>query len=692
MVRSMKGKRMTRKAVFTAGVVALVMLGAGVPQAWAGPPLPATEQEITKMISSAGDAKAYDDASVVYVLDEADVYVQDSGLATTVSCQVIKILTDAGVRANSVLRYEFDPATNRVTYKSIRIHRKNGEIEDVPVSSIIQQPAKQHMIYWGNQQYLLQMPRLRIGDTLEIRISKIGFNIAYLQDGQAGSSGGAVSVSSEGKSGEGTDGEETLTPPMPGHWYESTEWQGDYPVLKRRYSVHMPKDKPVQFEVYNGSLRSSLWFTEDAHVYTWEAEDIKPVKHEPRMIATSDVVTKLVMATVPDWEMKSRWFHAANENQFEANDAIRAKVAEITEGLEDDEAKIVALLHWVADNIRYYGTSRGPCEGFTLHTGIETFRDKGGVCKDIAGMLITMLRVLGHEVYPSLTMAGSRVEAIPADQFNHTITVMRNKDGTFRVLDPTWSPHSRETWSSWEALQGLVYGTPEGQDLCLSPFFPPEYSKLTARSDGAIREDGTLSTRIVIDASGSPGTSFRRKVGRTPVPEHRPLFEETVAIAPSATVEELKFSDPLDYSRNSQIDVQTSAEDYVAGKGDLRMFRLPLMARPFGSWLMPDMNYDVSAKERKFGMRLRATRLIVFEGEVKLPAGWKIVKTPEPEEMNSGSAKLSFKATPEDGVLKYRFELTVKHNIIPASDYVQYKKAIDTMNKLKDAWIVCSVS
>ncbi|MFH1419126.1 MAG: DUF3857 and transglutaminase domain-containing protein [Planctomycetota bacterium] len=673
---------MTRKAVFTASVVALVLLGAGVAQALAGPPLPAKEEEIKEMISAAGDAKAYNEASVVYVLDEADVYVQDSGLATTESCQVIKLLTDAGVRANSVLRYEFDPATNRVTYKSIRIHRKDGQVEDVPVSSIIQQPARQHMIYWGNQQYLLQMPRLRIGDTLEIRISKTGFNIAYLRDAEGAAGGGAAG---------GKDGEETLVPPMPGHWYESTEWQGDLPVLKRRYSVHMPKDKPVQFEVYNGSLRSSLWFTEDAHVYTWEAEDVKPIKREPHMIATSDVVTKLVMATVPDWEMKSRWFHAANEGQFEADDAIREKVAEITAGLEDDEAKIVACLHWVADNIRYYGTSRGPCEGFTLHKGTETFRDKGGVCKDIAGMLITMLRVLGHEVYPSLTMAGSRVEAIPADQFNHTITVMRKKDGTFRILDPTWSPHSRETWSSWEALQGLVYGTPEGQPLCLSPFFPPEYSKLTARSDGEIREDGTLSTRIVIDASGSPGTSFRRTVGRTPVPQQRPLFEETAAVAPNAALEELAHTDPLDYSRDSQIDVQMSAADYVAGEGDLRMFRLPLMARPFGSWILSDLTYDVSAKERKFGMRLRATRLLVFEGELKLPAGWKVEKVPEPEEMDSGSATLSFKATPEDGVLKYRFELTVKHNIIPASDYVEYKKAIDTMNKLKDEWIVCSV-
>ncbi|MCK4660849.1 MAG: DUF3857 and transglutaminase domain-containing protein [Phycisphaerae bacterium] len=667
---------MTDRTVAKGCVTLAGLLGWFVAAATAGIPQPATNDEIKELITKTGEAKDYDNADLVYVLDEADVYVQDSGLATTESCQVIKVLTDAGIRSQAVLKQEFDPATNRVTLKSVRIHRKEGGIEDVPLSSMITQPAPQHWIYWGNQQHLLDVPRVEIGDCVEIRISKIGFNIAYLGDASATAGGG---------------GAETLQPPMPGHWYEVTRFQNNYPIIKKRYSVYMPKDKPVQFEVYNGELKSSLWFDDDYHAYSFWAEDIPRHKREPHQVAPDDYVIKLVMATVPDWEMKSRWFFEANESQFDSDDAIRAKVAELTEGLEDDEAKIAALNHWVADNIRYYGTSRGPREGFTLHSGIETFHDRGGVCKDKAGMLITMLRAAGYESYPALTMAGPRVEDIPADQFNHTISVIRNKDGTFTILDPTWIPLSRDMWSPWEALQGLVYGTPEGQTLTLSPHFPPEHNQFVSRGESEIDAGGALSTQISMEVSGRPDTSFRRKANKYSQPEQRAAFESVLSIAPNARLEAFEFTDPFDYTHNAKIELKVSAEGYAAGSQQVHMFRLPLMSHPLGRFIIPDLFYSVDAEKRNFGMRFHATRLVRYEETLKLPDGWKIEHVPEKQELDSNAATLSFEAIPGDGELTYKFEFTIKHNRIPAEDYPELKKALDTMREIADDWIVCIV-
>jgi hypothetical protein len=661
-------------------ILIATMIGFTVPL-HAGPPKPATEEEIRTMIEESGDAKDYDNATQVYLLDEADVFVQDSGLATTESCQIIKILKDAGIRSWSVLREEYDPATNRVTIKRIRIHREDGSIEDVPTDSMITRPAPQHMIYWGNRHHLIDIPRLAVGDCLEIRISKIGFNIAYLGAGAGGAGSSSAAAA-----------EETLQPPMPGHWYEVARFQVGHPIVEKRYTVYMPKDKPLQYEVYNGVLKSSLWFDGDHHVYSFSAEDIPPVPREAHALSEDDHILKVVMATVPDWEMKSRWFWDANKDQFEADDAIRAKVAELTAGLEDEEAKIAAMNHWVADNIRYYGTSRGPCEGFTLHTGIETFRDKGGVCKDKAGMLITMCRAAGIDAYPALTMAGPRVEEIPADQFNHTVTAVRGKDGTFRIYDPTWIPDSREMWSSWEALQGLVYGTPEGEGLTLSPHFPPEYNKLTARSEGRIEADGTLSTRIRMEMSGSPCTAIRRNISRTPIPERTALFERSLNIAPNARIEQIKHSQPRDYTRDSFVDMTVSAAAFAAGSNDRHVFRLPLMSHPLVRMTMRDFGYSFNAEERKTGVRMRATRLIQYEETLTLPDGWKIEHVPDKQSLDSGSAKLEFEATPGDGTLTYRFEFIIKHNRIPAEDYPDFKKAFDTMTDLAKEWIVCTAA
>ena len=87
--------------------------------------------------------------------------------------------------------------------------------------------------------------------------------------------------------------------------------------------------------------------------------------------------------------------------------------------------KIAVLTHWVADNIRYSGISMGKGEGFTLHNLKMNYTDRCGVCKDIAGTLIAFLRMAGFEAYPAMTMAGSRVESIPADHFNHCVAAVR---------------------------------------------------------------------------------------------------------------------------------------------------------------------------------------------------------------------------------------------------------------------------
>ncbi len=651
------------------------------PSAHAGPPQPATPEDIRQWVSEAadfGEEEAYANADLVYLLDEADVYVQPSGLATTESCELIRIMSPAGVRSQSVQRFDYDPATRRVTIEALRVHRADGTVDEIPVEAQVTQPTVQYMIYWGGEQHVIGVPDLAVGDTIELRISKIGFNIAYLgsdngHDGPAGENG------------------EALQPPMPGHWYEVTRFQGSHPIVRKRYSVHMPADKPVQYEVYNGALKTSLWFDDDRHVYTFEAADVPAVEREPHMEALDDCVTKVVMATVPDWEMKSRWFHEVNEAQFAADDAIRQKVAEITAGLTDLDDKIAACNHWVADNIRYYGTSRGPCEGFTLHTGIETFRDRGGVCKDKAGMLVTMLRVLGVEAYPALTMAGSRVEDIPADQFNHTVTVMKDANGEWRILDPTWIPLSREMWSSREALQGLVYGTPEGETLTLSPYYPPTYNQLTCQAKSSLSAAGDLQTRIDMEMQGYPDTYLRRNVHRYRPAERREAFAGVLNVAPNARLVDLAYTDPYDYSRDATVRLEATADAYAAEGTNLWVFRLPLMSHPLGDWLYPDLFYDFAAEERDFGYRMRATRGLRFEETITLPEGWSVVKLPEAESVDAEAARLTFNASTSGNTITYTFEFDLKQHIIPAEAYPEAKKALDRMHELSEAWVVCSV-
>ena len=195
---------------------------------------------------------------------------------------------------------------------------------------------------------------------------------------------------------------------------------------------------------------------------------------------------------------------------FEADDTIRREVARLTKDCRSDSCKFYTLLHWVAQGIRYSGISMGEGEGFTLHPSTMTFRDRAGVCKDIAGMLITMLRVAGYTTYPVMTKAGARVERIPADQFNHCVVAVKKPDGTYLMLDPTWSPFNTELWSRAESEQHIVVGSPEGEDLGQIAKFTSEDNDFAVSLKTQLDADGNLSGSVFMTGKTQGDARLRR--------------------------------------------------------------------------------------------------------------------------------------------------------------------------------------
>ena len=658
-------------------ILKAVLLGA----VWTG--AAAGDDDLTARIAAAGDAEKYPSADCVVVLDDSQVTVRPNGLSTTERRYVLKILTDKGIRSQAVQTFDFDPFTNQFQVKRVRIHRADGGVEDVRLADLATVPAPVGWgIFWGGMFQTISVPRLEINDCLETIASKTGFNLAYLTDEAPGPVVGA------------TD----LEPPMPGHWHDTVYFQDRYPIIEQRYTVRLPKDKPLQFEVCHGELQTSIQFEGDQSVYTFVGKDMEVLKREPHMVDTSDAACKLVLATVPDWIAKSKWFHDANVKQFNVTPEIQAKVDEIIAGIDDDTEKIRMINCWVADNVRYVGSTRGVTEGYTMHASEETFRDRGGVCKDKAGMCVTMLRAAGFDAYPVMTQAGSAVEYTPADQFNHAVVVIREKDENgkekLRLVDPTWSPKSREIWSSRESRQYVVYGLPEGHDLGQSPYFPPQYNSVNCTGTSSIGADGNLETTMHLDLSGYPDTYFRRGLLGHRRPDQRGTIESWVArLGSRFALANVEYSDPWDYTRDVGVDATVDVAEHALGKGSIRMFKLPMLQHPFGDIFAPDVIEKVDEnKDRKFGLRLRATRLLTYSDTLTLPEGWTVEGLPEEQSIDNDAAELVFNIEQRDGALHYTYRVTVKEQNLDAEDYDGYYQVNKALQDLADAWVVCRVN
>jgi hypothetical protein len=352
-------------------------------------------------------------------------------------------------------------------------------------------------------------------------------------------------------------------------------------------------------------------------------------------------------------------------------------VKDLTAGLKTDVEKVAALQHWAAQEIRYSGISMGTGEGYTHHPGKMSFRDRCGVCKDKAGMLITLMRSAGYDVWPALTMAGARVEEVPADQFNHSVVAWRRKDGTFTMLDPTWVPYSTELWSSAEQEQHYVIGTPEGEGLMITPYSPSERHVLKVISRGAVDRDGNLAGTLHIEGTNYMDQRMRRWLGTHKRDDLRAYVEGWLAaISPNVEVLRLAIGDPLDFQKQFALDVEYRVPGYAVAAGATLDFASPAWKLGFGRAPLLNAASVVDLKTRKLPLFIWNTQTYECDERIAVPPGLKL-RQPSAKSQKAGEyAAYTMERSSDGKALRNTGTVLVKRRTIPADAYPEFRSTI----------------
>jgi hypothetical protein len=625
------------------------------------------------LIKNAGDASQYPNDNLLLVFDSTRVDVKESGLSYTWTHTLYKVLTAKGALDVSVLKFGYDPLSAYAEIQKAVIYRKDGTTTVLDLKKVMDYPAPARAIYWGAREIMIEVGRLDPGDAVEVLQFKKGFTYALL----AG------------------DDEDKYIPPMKGHFYDIVEFFSSNPIKTKVYQVTLPKDKQLQYDIYNGELQSSSWLEGENRVLTFTKKDIVPFKNENRMVAQSDVAPKLLLSTSPDWFLKSSWFYKVNEDfgSFDVTPDVKKKVDEILAGAKNETDSISRLTHWVADEVRYSGISMGCGEGFTLHKGEMTFTDRCGVCKDKAGMLITMLRAAGFKSYPAMTMAGSRIDYIPADQFNHCVTVVKLHDGKYHLLDATWVPFVRELWSSAEQQQQYLMGVPEGADLATTPLSPPENHYIKIDNVAEISPDGTLKGVVTIKAEGQSDASVRGLFKYSSKAQWSQNVEkELLKMSPLAEVTAISYSDPIDYKSGPiRVSISYKIPGYAVVSGDRILFT-PLSAAGIFRNFQPQLAFETSLKERKYPFRDRCSRLVEINETLTLPKVRSVMLMPETKKAEGSVCSFDGGYQLKGNVLTLKETARYGKRIYDAKDWPEFRDAVSDQNYYAEQPVVIQIN
>ncbi len=626
--------------------------------------------DVFEMINNAGVAEDFPGSNTVVIFDSTKVEVKESGLSYVWIHKLTKVLTPVGARDLRTVKFNYDSLSAYVDIQSVVIYKNDGRIIQIDSENIVDYPAPARWIYWGAREKMAKIGRLEVGDAVEVKVFRKGFTYALLYDEE----------------------DEKYIPPMKGHFYDIVQFWSSIPVIEKCYKVTLPKDKPLQYETYNGELQSSVIFSDDKTVYSWSKKNIKPFEREPDMVAVSDVAPKLLLSTSPDWQAKSVWFYGVNEDygSFDVTPEVKKKTDEVIKGSKSDIEKISRLTHWVAEEIRYSGLSMGHGEGYTLHKGSMTFADRCGVCKDKAGMLVTMLRAAGFESFPAMTMAGSRIDRIPADQFNHSVTLLKKPDGSYMLLDPTWVPGVRELWSSAEQQQEYLMGVPEGAGLKSTPISPPEEHYYRVKGSSILKNDGTLEGEFTLEAEKQSDARIRRVLLRNFKTTWKSFFEEMMYhISPNIEILELKYQDPYDISKLMEIEIKYRIPEYALISKDEIHFTPVLATYPFWNrTINHHLFMNMELEDRKYGFRTTCSRLAEFEETITFPKAYKIDFIPEYEEVDGSGASFKSKYEVKGSKLKFEQRLILKKRIYEPEDWESFRNSVRSVKKVASDCIV----
>jgi hypothetical protein len=342
-------------AVLTAIALAFPPAGAMADETQLPPGEPPALDVFTRL-ADAGTADDHDDADYLIVYDYAKNNMKPTGVTYVDSYIIYKVLTEAGCRDRSVLRWNYDPQSKYIDVREVNVIR-DGKRIPVDVSKVHDLPAPQWAIYWKDRIKTLQLPRLHVNDGIEVKVFSKGFTYALLEGGEGGGATGAAGA--DGASSDAPGDDERYIPPMPGEYFDIVIFAATAPIVEKKYVLSLPADKQLHSQIYNGPLYSSTTYDDEKNEYAWWGLDLPPRKRETRQPSQSDFVAKVVMATVTDWEAKSRWFFDVNLNQFEVTADIQAKVDEIIDDAGVKNASEDRKLRTSATAARPWARARG---------------------------------------------------------------------------------------------------------------------------------------------------------------------------------------------------------------------------------------------------------------------------------------------------------------------------------------------
>jgi hypothetical protein len=467
------------------------------------------------------------------------------------------------------------------------------------------------------------------------------------------------------------------------------------PQARSTFIIKTTKDVDLAFMVFNDPTnRITFRRTEKGNSVTleWTAENLPAIVieenspavryYEPHVsfFVKSYKVNGKTVDVLPDVKALHSWYRGFITGIDESPSAALVGIVSIVKAQSKSELDLVRnIFNWVQRNIEYIAFEDG-MRGFVPHSPSFTCEKRYGDCKDMAALLVGMLRAAGVTAYS--TWIGTRdipyrYSDLPTPIVdNHMIATYKSSEGKYYFLDATskYDPFGFPS-AMIQGKEALISMGPDQFEIREVPVISPVDNLITdslriTLIDNAISGQGRLSLHG--HSKGSIGNDIEKI-------EEKRIRESISRIVNKGNnkffLDKYVINNQLVDTKPTEVDYEFRLADYCQAVGEELYLNLNLSKDNYNRFI----NEDTRKTPHEFDFKYIKKEFIEFT----VPEGYDVEYLPPDESFNGSLIGYTVRYERTSNMIRYRKHYYVNYLLLQPS---QFKTWNEEVGKISNAY------
>lgn len=469
------------------------------------------------------DADAGRDSRLL--LEDCQINAQTNELFNHVARQ---LWSSEGVQSHSQLSIDFDPNHQSLVLHWVQLWRGTNALSRLDLANVqVIQREKDldQYLFNGEQSAVLLLEDVREGDILDYAYTIRGLN-----------------------------------PIGSGKFSHLVTVREHEPADRLATQLLWPKSRPLHVKNKGTEAVPAVVKKGDLTEYTWDFTHVEGLEDEDPLPVWFFPLPWVQLSEAQSWSEVAKSERAVFTNSAPLSPELTRQINS-WRGLPDAGERVVAVLRFLQDEVRYQGIEMG-AGAYKPANPSAVFARRFGDCKDKTLLCVTILRALGIEAWPVLVATDLRQtlqDWLPtASQFDHAI-VQVTLDGQSYWLDPTATfqrgPLAARSWPNYGCGLVLRPGTTELAVIPESTVRP----KTTVTEYFLIRLLGyPTDLKVVTVADGPDADDLRRQFSA----DGRTAWQTRALNSFAALYPDIELAAPMDYADDEDQNEVMTTEYY----------------------------------------------------------------------------------------------------------------------------------